>query len=172
MEGEPRVLAEPDTSDADSLVSTNVPDDLENEQTWPTEEEMRDHQGREDNGPAIPDAKKGTTPRRVKRVPKGWSEYQAAWIVDQDDDEAEADEEVADEVTDGLEGGMEEDNGSVRIELDEEEEMEEIEVTGQRKVAFEDLDMEEESRQCVPPSSLWSLLMVLKGLMNGVLENA
>ena len=48
---------------------------------------MRVHQRRKDNEPAIPNAKKGTTFRRVKRVPKDWSEHPTAWIVNQDGDE-------------------------------------------------------------------------------------
>ncbi|CAG8432701.1 5683_t:CDS:10 [Diversispora eburnea] len=60
----------------DSLEAENEPNLMENEQTWPTEEEMA---GYED----IPDAPLGTTPNKiVKRVPKGTSTYQAAWIVD------------------------------------------------------------------------------------------
>jgi hypothetical protein len=42
MAVEPAVLSVPDPEDADSLVSSNDPDDMQNEQTWPTEEEMQD----------------------------------------------------------------------------------------------------------------------------------
>lgn len=45
---------------------------MEGEQTWPTEEE-------------IAEAEKHTAPKtRTKRVPKGTSEYQAAWIIESD----------------------------------------------------------------------------------------
>ena len=45
---------------------------MEGEQTWPTEEELAE-------------AEKLTAPKaRTKRVPKGTSDYQAAWIVDSD----------------------------------------------------------------------------------------
>ncbi|KAI9184510.1 ribosome biogenesis protein tsr1 [Blastocladiella emersonii ATCC 22665] len=64
------VLDEPD-SDADDLVSENEPDDLMNEQTWPTEAEIALAAGR------------GI--KRTKRVPKGTSSYQASWIIDEDD---------------------------------------------------------------------------------------
>lgn len=163
MEIEPKVLAEPDASDADSLISTNVPDDLENEQTWPTEEELNGYRTEACTESAVPDAEKGTTPRRVKRVPKGWSEYQAAWIVDEDDgEEAEEgyDSEVDVDAEEGEDIGMEEDNKSVR-EMDEEEEMEDLEMSSRKNVAFEDLDMEEESRQYACYSVLFTRLLTI-----------
>src|SRR6266850_46634 len=88
MAVEPTVLSEPDPEEADSLVSSNDPDDMQNEQTWPTEEEMQDDPSREPaEGTQLPDAAPGTTPRVVRRVPKGTSEYQAAWIIEEDDKE-------------------------------------------------------------------------------------
>lgn len=135
------LLVEPDPSSADSLVSSNDPDDLANEQTWPTEEEMNGVA--DDIQQEIPDAVNGTTPKAVRRIPKGMSEYQAAWIVDEDeDDEGEDDDEKK-------EGGGE-------IEMDvmqEEEEMEDMPMddaqtdTDRRDVHFEDLDLEEEEKQ-------------------------
>lgn len=143
MEIEPTVLAEPDSSDADSLVSSNDPDDLANEQTWPTEEEMRDSETiAVENGEVLPDAQMGTTPKTVRRIPKGMSEYQAAWIIDDEDD--------------GEQG--EEDNGSDAGMKDLEEEMvdmplhvegEEMESDKRHSVAFQDLDIDEEEKQCV-----------------------
>jgi pre-rRNA-processing protein TSR1 len=92
IEVEPVILAEPDPESADSLISTNDPDDLANEQTWPTEEEMKGlDQGA--GGASLPDARSGTTPKRIKRIPKGMSEYQAAWIVDSDEEDDEGDRE-------------------------------------------------------------------------------
>lgn len=88
------LLSEPTPSEADDLVSTNVPSegDMMNEQTWPTEEEIASapanvHRtfGTEMPPPALP----GTTPKRLKRVPKGTSTYQAAWILDEEDEEEE-----------------------------------------------------------------------------------
>lgn len=141
IEIEPVVLAEPDPESADSLISTNDLDDLGNEQTWPTEEEMNglDQAAGE---VSMPDAKDGTTPRRIKRIPKGMSEYQAAWIVDSDE---ENDEE-------GHEGGAS-DSASMDAEGHggEEEVMamdELMEVESKKSVvAFQDLDMEEETQQ-------------------------
>ena len=133
MEIEPQVLSEQIPSTADSMISTNVPDDMANEQTWPTEEEMAGAATREEGieDVQVPDAKKGTTPKRIKRIPKDMSEYQAAWVVDETDDEEGDEEEV----------------------IVEEEEMvpvdETMELESEKKsvVAFQDLDIEEEERQ-------------------------
>lgn len=141
MDIEPVLLIEPDPSSADSLVSSNDPDDLANEQTWPTEEEMNGMA--DDIQQEIPDAVNGTTPKAVRRIPKGMSEYQAAWIVDEDDDDEE------EEDGEKKEGGDE-------VEMDvmqEEEEMEDMPMddaqtdADRRDVHFEDLDLEEEEKQ-------------------------
>lgn len=145
MEVEPTVLVEPDTSDADSLVSSNDPDDLANEQTWPTEEEMQHPNSANADG-ELPDATTGTTPKTVRRIPKGMSEYQAAWIIDEDEDEAEAGD------ADGSAG----EGGEVEMADVEEEEMvdmpmptegEGMDADSRKSVAFQDLDVEEEAKQ-------------------------
>ncbi|XP_067645010.1 pre-rRNA-processing protein TSR1 homolog isoform X2 [Eurosta solidaginis] len=61
-----------------SLQRENVPDAMDAEQTWPTEEEIKlaQHETK--------------TTKLIKRVPKGWSKYQAAWIPD--DEAVEADD--------------------------------------------------------------------------------
>lgn len=53
----------------ESLERENIPDPMDGEQTWPTEEEMADAEEHI---------------KRVKRVPAGMSDYQAAWIPDCD----------------------------------------------------------------------------------------
>ncbi|PPQ63684.1 hypothetical protein CVT24_004569 [Panaeolus cyanescens] len=137
MDQEPVLLAEPDPSSADSLVSSNDPDDLQNEQTWPTEEEMKGQI--EDTGVDLPDANNGTTPKTVKRIPKGMSEYQASWIVDDDDVE---------------DGDQEHDTQDENHVHEDDEEMEDMviddsqtEIDKKESVHFEDLDVEEEERQ-------------------------
>ena len=142
MDLEPAVLAVP-SSDADSLVSVNDPDTTTNEQTWPTDEEMcgADAEQLSDEGHSLPDASIGTTPKAVKKVPKGTSQYQAAWIVE-DEEENDADVDGS-----GDEEGMQE------IEMDEfsmhaEDDME-LESDRRSAVAFKDLDVEEEDKQCV-----------------------
>ena len=72
-------------SQQESLECENIPDPMEGEQTWPTEEELAE---------AETDVKK----KKVKKVPKGTSEYQASWIVDSEDDESQLDEESDDEM--------------------------------------------------------------------------
>jgi pre-rRNA-processing protein TSR1 len=142
MDVEPHLIAEPDANEADSLVSSNDPDDMANEQTWPTEEEMNG--APDDVQNPIPDAPKGTTPRIIKRIPKGMSEYQAAWIVDETDDEDDRKDE------NGSDGEMREEEGEeeemVDLVIDEDKDMD----TDRRDVDYEDLDLEEEERQCVP----------------------
>jgi len=143
MDVEPVLLAEPDPLSADSLVSTNDPDDLANEQTWPTEEEMNETIGQAEDD--IPEAVEGTTPKRVRRIPKGMSEYQAAWIVDDDDDDETA------------EDGENREDGEMKAEKHEEEEEEMPDVTMEiqmdidqgEDVHFQDLDIQEEEKQCV-----------------------
>lgn len=144
MDIEPVLLAEPDSELADSLVSSNDPDDLANEQTWPSEEEMRGAEGQpgfEADRDRVPDAAKGTTPRAVRRIPRGMSEYQASWIVDEDDGEAE------DGDREGRETGEEEVEMEDVVEVVEGEDEQEMDAESRRSVAFQDLDMEEEGRQ-------------------------
>ncbi|KIL56928.1 hypothetical protein M378DRAFT_172293 [Amanita muscaria Koide BX008] len=131
------LLAEPEPSEVDSLVSSNDPDDLLNEQTWPTEEEMNQHYDNPEQT-SLPDATKGT---KIKRVPKGTSEYQAAWIIDQSDEEGD----------DVEPGGEEEEanasDGSVEEEMEVIMEDKETEIENPRSVDHEDLDAEEEEKQ-------------------------
>ncbi|XP_049866337.1 pre-rRNA-processing protein TSR1 homolog [Pectinophora gossypiella] len=65
------VLQVADPAKQESLQSENIPDPMDAEQTWPTEEE-------------IEQANLETQKKKVKKVPKGWSDYQAAWIVESD----------------------------------------------------------------------------------------
>ncbi|KAA1471843.1 ribosome biogenesis protein tsr1 [Dentipellis sp. KUC8613] len=139
MDVEPTVLAEQDAEDVDSLVSSNDPDDMANEQTWPTEEEMGVAEVANSSEPGLPDADNGTTPKAVRRIPKGMSEYQAAWIIDEEDEDE-----------DGEKGSDEEDEEMQDVE---EEEMVDLAPddndmeSDRRSVAFQDLDAEEEEKQ-------------------------
>ncbi|KAF8199934.1 ribosome biogenesis protein tsr1 [Mycena galopus ATCC 62051] len=132
MEVEPAVLGEAG-DDADSLVSSNDPDDMANEQTWPTEEEMQGA-GDAPTEPAIPDAKQGTTPKVVRRIPKGMSEYQAAWIIDEEEDDGE--DEAKEEEMEDL--PVEEDHEMETDNLDNEEEAKQLETWRNRKREEED----------------------------------
>ncbi|XP_053602229.1 pre-rRNA-processing protein TSR1 homolog [Plodia interpunctella] len=66
------VLQVADPAKQETLASENIPDPMDAEQTWPTEEE-------------IEQANLETKKKKIKvKVPKGWSDYQAAWIVESD----------------------------------------------------------------------------------------
>jgi pre-rRNA-processing protein TSR1 len=70
------ILGTPNLSEQTSLEACNTPDDMANEQTWPTDEEL-------------------AAALKKKKVPKGTSAYQAAWIAeafasDDDDDDDES----------------------------------------------------------------------------------
>lgn len=88
-DGTARIVAKCDPSKQESLDTENVPDPMDAEQTWPTDEEVLMAQQEERQ-----------KLRKVKKVPKGWSEYQAAWIPDEEsemlsqgsDDDEEEDE--------------------------------------------------------------------------------
>ncbi|RZF40768.1 hypothetical protein LSTR_LSTR011285 [Laodelphax striatellus] len=112
--GDVRVLAEPDADKQEQLISENIPDPMDAEQTWPTEEELA----------AADEERKNK--KKVKRVPKGMSEYQAAWIPDSDaEEEEDSDEEDEDEVMmDAREDECSEDEAKEESDDEEEEEYE------------------------------------------------
>lgn len=84
MEEDAKVLEVADPSKQESLESENIPDPMDAEQTWPTEEE-------------IAEAEAERKARKIiKKVPKGFSDYQAAWIPDCDAEEVSGDEEESD----------------------------------------------------------------------------
>ncbi|KAL1408410.1 ribosome biogenesis protein tsr1 [Vanrija albida] len=136
VEGQQVALSTPDES-AEDLVAHNVPDLLANEQTWPTEEEM-------DSAPAASGL--NAEGKRVKRVPKGTSAYQAAWIVDEDDVD---DLDDAEDMSDDEAFSGDEDNGEPRNSFEddeEEEEMEEVELDS-RVDTHKDMAPEEEEEE-------------------------
>ncbi|KAI7733822.1 hypothetical protein M8C21_011693 [Ambrosia artemisiifolia] len=64
----------PDLMKQEPLLVENIPDPLEGEQTWPTEAEM-----------AEADRLHKEKKQKKRTLPRGTSEYQAAWIVDDSD---------------------------------------------------------------------------------------
>eukprot|EP01111_Echinosteliopsis_oligospora_P018154 TRINITY_DN816_c1_g1_i1.p1 TRINITY_DN816_c1_g1~~TRINITY_DN816_c1_g1_i1.p1 ORF type:complete len:765 (+),score=274.53 TRINITY_DN816_c1_g1_i1:185-2479(+) len=120
------------TSQQESLQTENIPDLLANEQTWPTPEEL------------------ASAGKKKKKIPKGMSEYQAAWIIDSDDDEddddaADDDDAMADDKSTKDNDMMsDEHDGSVDDEEEEDEdEDEDNEMMAEDK---EKLDIEEKER--------------------------
>uniref|UniRef100_A0A8D8XGS9 Pre-rRNA-processing protein TSR1 homolog n=1 Tax=Cacopsylla melanoneura TaxID=428564 RepID=A0A8D8XGS9_9HEMI len=79
-----RVLDTADPAKQVSLQSEIIPDPMDAEQTWPTKEEL-------DEAASASTTTQGTGEgkgkAKVKRIPKGFSEYQAAWIPDSDAEE-------------------------------------------------------------------------------------
>lgn len=90
---ESRVLLRATPSKQTPMQRENIPDEMDAEQTWPTEEEIAQAQA---------ETKKM---KLIKRIPKGMSDYQACWIPDIEEKECsdESDDEN-DEDEDG--GGM------------------------------------------------------------------
>ena len=158
------VLAEANEEDADSLVSTNEPDDMAGEQTWPTEEEMSHSVNQEDNNDkSLPDASAGTTPKsiqkgkgkKVQRKSHGLGDYMASWIVESDEEDEDGDEDgearpAEDDIDmNGVENSEEPvQNGDDDDDMDEEMSLDASAAKSSgRRVAFEDLDEEEEAEQ-------------------------
>lgn len=77
---EVRIVAKADPLRQTSLQTENIPDAMDAEQTWPTEEEIAEAQ------------KETKKMKLIKRVPKGFSDYQAAWIPDVETVEADDDQ--------------------------------------------------------------------------------
>lgn len=69
------------TSKQTSLQRENIPDEMDAEQTWPTEAEIAQAQA---------DTKKM---KLIKRIPKGMSDYQACWIPDVEEKEHSDDDD-------------------------------------------------------------------------------
>ena len=88
----------------DDLISENEPDIMDGEQTWPTAEELQEAE----LGSSIGD-NAGNRKRLMKKVPKGTSEYQASWILDETGEENDEDIDEDDDMLDEIE---EQDEGS------------------------------------------------------------
>ncbi|KAK7171858.1 hypothetical protein R3I93_004224 [Phoxinus phoxinus] len=130
MNGDVRVLMKADPEKRESLQAEAEVDPMDGEQTWPTEAELEE-------------AEDGIQNRRVMKVPKGTSDYQAIWI--NDDAEEEEDDDDVDSCDDDEDGMMDDemdgDNESQDAgsecasegdddDVEEEEEEEEISSSG------------------------------------------
>jgi len=97
MEEEEKVVIKCDPSKQASLITEAEVDPMESEQTWPTEDELREA----DEAAALleKDEVFGGEKQLKKKPPKGMSEYQAAWIVDEDeeDDDINSDDDDDDD---------------------------------------------------------------------------
>ncbi|XP_066534389.1 pre-rRNA-processing protein TSR1 homolog [Hoplias malabaricus] len=135
--GEVRVLMKSDPSQRESLQAEAEVDPMDGEQTWPTESELQE-------------AEEARKSRKVMKVPKGTSDYQAAWIVDDDDDDDDEDNENSeepdmdscddddDDVDDLMEDGdNESQDGEAASGNEDEEEEEEEEINSTDRVGAE-----------------------------------
>ena len=89
----------------DDMISENEPDMMDGEQTWPTAEELQEAELASssigDNA-GLANKKKG----RMMKVPKGTSEYQASWILDngeENDEDLGENDENGDDMLDVIE---------------------------------------------------------------------
>ncbi|RCI05366.1 hypothetical protein CU098_010898 [Rhizopus stolonifer] len=94
MQQDAQVIDTPNPEEQDDLVAENEPDFMDNEQTWPTEEELAEADAR------VRRMRQLDNEESTKRVPKGTSSYQAAWIVDEEDAEYSEEEEEEDQMMD------------------------------------------------------------------------
>ncbi|XP_022772570.1 pre-rRNA-processing protein TSR1 homolog isoform X2 [Durio zibethinus] len=107
----------PDPLNLEPLLVENVPDPLAGEQTWPTEAEM-----------AEADRNQKQKKLRKRTLPRGTSEYQAAWIVDDTDeehsdakDDGDDDEDDDGMVLDEGESGFPSQEGANNLDFDEDQ---------------------------------------------------
>jgi pre-rRNA-processing protein TSR1 len=138
MEEGVRVLETADPTLQESLISEVTPDPMEGEQTWPTEEELKEAE-----------ELARQVESRKKKVPKGTSSYQAAWIVDSDEDEGDEDDVDESDVTDEVDSEAASDEG----ETMEQDDMGLVETTTETGTVAdderydEDFDIESEKKQ-------------------------
>lgn len=119
----------PDKMKQESLDQENDLDPMEGEQTWPTADEL------------ATEAERRNTRRVLKKLPPGTSEYQEAWIPDEEELSDNLEEENDDEIEAESEYEMDDEDVTEDNQLDEmmieEDEMEQQEVV-KREIQFPD----------------------------------
>lgn len=138
----PKVLEKADPLKQESLQSENVPDSMDAEQTWPTAEELAEAEG----------SQCSSKKKVVKKVPKGTSEYQACWILDDDEGKSGSEEsEDSGEEGEGFEAMSEDgDSDADDATVADDTESVSVSVAGGNKEAYDDtLDLEEEKATLV-----------------------
>ncbi|KAJ3379811.1 hypothetical protein HDU92_006442 [Lobulomyces angularis] len=138
---EEKILAVPDKEKQESLLRENEPDEMDGEQTWPTEEELLEA---EERVKLLSQGKK-----RKVLVPKGTSSYQASWIYNSDDEsvgeDEEGDVEMGDkEISNEVFNNSDDEKEFVDIDADE---VLEGESNSRDDEINEELDLEEEKEQ-------------------------
>lgn len=166
--GEFELLEDSNPTMQESLKSENDIDLMNGEQTWPYQEEM---DGKNEEIAMEEEEKNdGLDIDKKKRVPKGTSEYQAAWIKDDGEEANEDDDDDSDEweeYEDMSEDGEEDEEDGSMPEEEDEEEMESVDNedrdthTYDKKVNFAD---EEEDFKRVKGNKLNSNFYVYNSL--------
>ncbi|KAF3446885.1 hypothetical protein FNV43_RR12065 [Rhamnella rubrinervis] len=101
----------PDPMRQEPLLVENISDPLSGEQTWPTEAEI-----------AEADMNKKQRRLRKRNLPQGTSEYQAAWIVDDsEEDDLDSDDEADGMVLDETDSGFLGQEGVISSELSDDQ---------------------------------------------------
>ena len=93
---EVEVVQRADPALRQELDCENCPDGMDGEQTWPTEEELQ-----------AADIAAHPATRKVAKVPRGMSEYQAAWIQEEGEEDQDQEEEEEDDGDDEMEDSAE-----------------------------------------------------------------
>ncbi|KAG9298908.1 hypothetical protein G9A89_015930 [Geosiphon pyriformis] len=140
---DPEVLDVPNPDQMESLIAENEPDFMANEQTWPTQEELEENKARSQSKKPenIRDAQLEVKAKKsLKRVPKGTSSYQAAWIFNSESEgeSEDSDQEMKYDDDDDTEEG--------RSHIDEEE-YEDVELDDKKSLSIAYLEPEEEEQQ-------------------------
>jgi len=125
-------FSKPNPSLQESPQSEAIVDPLEGEQTWPTDEEMAEAEEEEEKRRKAHAGSQESLVKVVKKVPKGTSEYQAAWIMDDEAGKGEGEGDVEDGKEDEEEedDDMSDDEGGMLAANDEDDEEEEEEEAG------------------------------------------
>nr|XP_020765436.1 pre-rRNA-processing protein TSR1 homolog isoform X4 [Odocoileus virginianus texanus]XP_020765437.1 pre-rRNA-processing protein TSR1 homolog isoform X4 [Odocoileus virginianus texanus] len=133
MEEDLKVLMKADPDRQASLQTEVIPDPMEGEQTWPTEEELSEAH----------DLLKESS-KVVKKVPKGTSSYQAEWILDEDGESGGEGDEYNDIEHENF---MEEESQDEGSEEEEEEECETMTIGESVRDDLYDENVDEEAEE-------------------------
>ncbi|XP_037665162.1 pre-rRNA-processing protein TSR1 homolog isoform X1 [Choloepus didactylus] len=133
MEEDLKVLMKADPDKQESLQSEVIPDPLEGEQTWPTEEELDETN----------DFLKKSS-KVVKKVPKGTSSYQAEWILDENGESGGEGDDFDDMENENF---MEEESQDESSEEEEAEECETITLGESERDDLYDEKVDEEAEE-------------------------
>ena len=120
---------------------------MDAEQTWPTEEEIQQANGKL----IVNQLELVKEQKRMKRVPKGTSAYQAAWILEDYEDGEEVNSDEENEVKEGnaIQDGEQDKGDQMQVSEGDESEQEEYEwiEMDDRAANFDALDEEENAEE-------------------------